>query len=174
MNINDWESFKKTVRPIKKSNKIKLKTSKSKINSSDQLTKNQYNFEKEIDDLEIQVSESWGNLEKNTLKKILKGKIKIMSQLDLHGQNIKDSKKLVLEFINKNHLLNKRLLLLITGKGARLPVEEGWKGIGKLKTSIPNWLRSKSLNDKILWFDHAPPEKGGDGAYLIYLKKITE
>ena len=69
MNINDWENFKKTVRPIKKSNRIKLKTPKNKINSSDQLSKNQYNFEKEIDDLDIQVSESWGNLEKNTLKK---------------------------------------------------------------------------------------------------------
>ena len=65
MNINDWENFKKTVRPIKKSNKIKLKTSKIKINSSDQPTKDQYNFKKEIDDLDIQVSDSWGNLKKN-------------------------------------------------------------------------------------------------------------
>ncbi len=173
MSASDWEDFKKTVNPIKKPKTIEfIKNSKKNLKVSLQLSESKNNFEKNIDDLDIQVSESWGALEKNTLKKILKGKIKVMDQLDLHGHNCKDSKKLVLEFINRNYSHNRRLLLLITGKGTRLSVEEGWKGTGKLKRSIPDWLRSKALNDKILWFDHAPPEKGGDGAYLIYLKKL--
>ncbi len=97
-----------------------------------------------------------------------------MSRLDLHGQNVKDSKRPVLRFINANFYKRQRLLLLITGKGQKLSVEDGWKSIGILKTIIPTWLRSKALDDKVLWFDYAPPNKGGDGAYLIYLRKSED
>jgi DNA-nicking Smr family endonuclease len=64
------------------------------------------------------------------------------------------------------------LILIISGKGRRLSVTDGWKGVGKLKKKIPDWLTSVSLAGKILWFDYAPPEKGGEGAFLVYLKKL--
>ena len=50
----------------------------------------------------------------------------------------------------------------------------GWKGTGILNRKIPDWLNSKALFDKIVWFDYAPQEKGGKGAYLVYLKKLRE
>ena len=110
-------------------------------------------------------------LEKNTLRKIKKGKLKIQSKLDLHGFTVEESKEKVAEFILKNYEYKKRLLLIITGKGKRLGVSEGWKGTGKLKKNVPIWLSSVQLSKYILWFDSARPENGGEGALMIYLKK---
>ena len=67
--------------------------------------------------MDIKVSESWGTLEKNILRKIQKKRIRISASLDLHGNNISDSKKMVYDFVNYNSHNNKRLLLIITGKG---------------------------------------------------------
>ena len=88
------ESFKKSVKPIKKTHNIKSVRNKNTKSFERNITdKNPIN-EDDIQNIEIQVSKDWGVLEKNTLKKILKGNIKIMSRLDLHGQNVKDSKDL--------------------------------------------------------------------------------
>ena len=110
--------------------------------------------------MDIKVSESWGTLEKNILRKIQKKRIRISASLDLHGNNISDSKKMVYDFVNYNSQNNKRLLLIITGKGKRLFVEDRWKGTGVLKEKIPIWLSSMALSKKIVWFDHAPVEYG--------------
>ena len=94
-------------------------------------------------------------LEKNTLKRIKKGRLKIESRLDLHGFTVEESKEKVVNFIFRNYKSKKRLLLLITAKGKRLPVSEGWRGTGKLKENVPLWLKSVQLSKYILWFDSA-------------------
>ena len=78
------------------------------------------------------------------------------------------------KFIEKNFLYGNRLNLIITGKGKRLSVSDGWKGDGKLKKNVPIWLSSTYLSKYILWFDIASPEKGGNGALFVYLKKAKE
>ena len=74
---------------------------------------------------------------------------------------------------NENFLIGnkKRFLLIITGKGRRLGVSEGWRGEGKLKENVPHWLSSVYLSKYVLWFDKATSDKGGDGALMVYLKK---
>ena len=84
---------------------------------------------------------------------------------------MEESKEKVVNFIVRNYKSKKRLLLLITGKGKRLPVSEGWRGTGKLKENVPLWLKSVQLSKYILWFDSANQENGGEGALMIYLKK---
>ena len=64
------------------------------------------------------------------------------------------------------------MLLIITGKGKRRSVSDGWRGDGKLKKIVPLWLSSTYLSKYILWFDIATPERGGDGALFVFLKKI--
>ncbi len=162
----DWEEFKKNVVPLERKNNLLKKKNQEKITL------------KKIDNKEKLETEFFYNendekslLEKNTLKKIKKGKLKIESKLDLHGFTIKESKEKVINFILRNYKSKRRLLLLITGKGKRLPVSEGWRGTGKLKENVPLWLRSSELSKYILWFDSATPENGGEGALMIYLKK---
>jgi len=167
MGTDEWEDFKKTVRPLKERKRYidiprKNKTTKSKDENP---------FREACEKLEIKVSDDWGSLEKNTLKKILKGKIKVSRILDLHGNRLVEAKRLVFEFIDYNHKEQNRLLLIISGKGERLSVSDGWQGVGKIKKNLPDWLNSMALSDKILWFDHAPSNKGGKGAFLVYLRK---
>jgi len=168
MSNDDWEQFKKTVSPLKNQTRQIRKQHKTlKINQKEKT-------DKDFELMDIRVSEGWGVIEKNILRKIQKGKLKVSASLDLHGSNILDSKKLVYNFVNYSFQKNKRILLIITGKGKRLFVEDEWKGTGILKTKIPFWLTSLALSKKIVWFDHAPLNMGGEGAFIIYLKKITE
>ncbi len=166
MNNEDWEQFKKTVSPLKNQKRQILKQHKTfKTNQKEKL-------DKDIELMDIKVSESWGALEKNILRKIQRGKLRVSNSLDLHGSNISDSKKLVFDFVNNNFQNDKRILLIITGKGKRMFVEDKWKGTGILKTKIPIWLTSLALSKKIIWFDHAPSNMGGEGAFIVYLKKL--
>ena len=168
MNNTDWEHFKKTVNPLKDQKKIIRKQYKTI-----ETTKKE-NTDENIDLMDIKVCESWGTLEKNILRKIQKKRIRISASLDLHGNNITESKKMVYDFVNYNSQNNQRLLLIITGKGKRLFVEDRWKGTGILKEKIPIWLTSLALSKKIVWFDHAPSNMWGEGAFLVYLKKFTK
>ena len=162
---NDWEDFKKTVNTLDKKN---LKVGRTNF-SQNKNEGTKINFE-----IQIESNRKKESLEKNTLKKIQRGKIRIEKKLDLHGYTIEESRIKVIEFVNKNYQNCNRLILIITGKGARLGVSDGWRGTGKIKENLPKWLKSIELSDKILWFDKAPRTKGGDGAVLIYLKKIKE
>ena len=165
MNDKDWEEFKKKVIPLeKKNNQLKKNYEKITLKKAEQEKKPETNFF-------YDENEEKSLLEKNTLKKIKKGKFKIQSKLDLHGFTLEESKEKVVEFIFKNYKYKKRLLLIITGKGKRLTVSEGWRGTGKLKKNVPMWLKSVQLSKYILWFDSASPENGGEGALMIYLKK---
>ena len=166
MSDKEWDVFKESVRPIKKVGTAKtiIKKINPRTNSNQTTTTTA--------DLETVLSKEWGNLEKNTHKKILKNQIKISKKLDLHGKSVEESKIAVFKFITNNFETQNRLLLIICGKGERLGVTHGWQGTGILNKKIPDWLNSKALFNMILWFDYARPNQGGKGAYIVYLKKL--
>ena len=119
MNDKEWDVFKESVKPIKKEGTAKpIKKKITPRTTSNQNTKS-------TADLETVLSSEWGNLEKNTHKKILKNKIKISNKLDLHGKTVEESKMAVLKFITNNFETQNRLLLIICGKGKRLGVTHG-------------------------------------------------
>ena len=166
MTEKDWEEFTKNVIPLEKKNNLLKKKSEDKFTFKKKEDKEKFRtqfFYIENDEKNL--------LEKNTLKKIKRGRLKIESRLDLHGFTVEESKEKVFNFILSNYKSKKRLLLLITGKGQRLSLSEGWRGTGKLKENVPLWLKSVQLSKYILWFDSANRENGGEGALLIYLKK---
>ena len=66
MNNKDWEHFKKTVNPLKDQEKIIRKQHKTLE------TTKMENTNKDIDLMDIKVSESWGALEKNILRNLEK------------------------------------------------------------------------------------------------------
>ena len=168
MNDKEWDVFKESVKPIKKEGVTKTVSKKvaPRITSDKTIIT--------TPDLETVLSKDWGSLEKNTHKRILRNQIKISKKLDLHGRSVEESKVQVFKFITNNFLAQNRLLLIICGKGKRMDVSHGWQGTGVLNKKIPDWLNSKALFDKVLWFDYAKPEQGGKGAYIVYLKRIKE
>ena len=168
-----WLKFVKEVKPLEKNNiksEKKLKTKFFKTNHGDDENESTLNyFETENTGL---LGEKIPDV--NILKKIRKGKLRVESKLDLHGLKYKESNEKVFNFIISSHANGKRILLIITGKGKRLGTEDGWKGQGILKQSLPKWLSNRVFEDKISWFDVAPPNYGGNGAYIVYLKKLRE
>ena len=167
MSNNEWDVFKESVKPIKKEG-----TAKTIVKKITPRTTSKQTIKSITADLETVLSKEWGSLEKNTHKKILKNQIRISKKLDLHGRSVEESKIAVLKFINDNFETQNRLLLIICGKGKRLDVNHGWQGTGILNKKIPDWLNSKALFNKVLWFDYARPNQGGKGAYIVYLKKL--
>ncbi len=85
---------------------------------------------------------------------------KIDATLDLHGLTQDEAHEKLLRFIAAARKSGKRRLLIITGKG---------KGI--LKKSLPLWLDSPKLAGQIGSIASAGPEKGGEGALYVLLKK---
>ena len=137
----EWEDYVKSVKPIKKDGGLYFKNhfnrqipcQKSQIEEKDNI----FEIEIERDDIKKEL-----NIDKNLLRNIKRGKIKINSILDLHGFRVPEAKSMVYKFVKENYETNSRLLLIITGKGKRLGVEEGWRGKGVLKDLLPNWLKT--------------------------------
>ncbi len=104
-------------------------------------------------------------IDRNTAEKLQKGLMPIDVKLDLHGYTIEDVHNLLIPLIMNAYKHQKRMLLIITGKGRNSDTED------TLNTYLPRILRSEPLANIVLFFDYAQPKHGGHGAYYIYLKK---
>ena len=97
-------------------------------------------------------------------------------KFDLHGYTLDDANNKVIEII-KHCVKNKfKEILLITGKGIHSTNEEDVyvsKNLGKLKYSVPEFIRTSSeLNKLIISINDAEKKDGGKGALIIKLKNL--
>jgi len=97
-------------------------------------------------------------------------------KFDLHGFTLDEANKKVKEillFCTENKY---RELLLITGKGLHSTSDKDAyisKDFGKLKSSVPEFIRSDiEINKLIVSINEAAVEDGGEGAILIKLKNL--
>ena len=95
---------------------------------------------------------------------------------DLHGFTLHEANikvKDIIEYCSKNKF---KELLLITGKGIHSTTDEDTyisKDLGKLKYSVPEFIKTNSeLNKLIISIDDAEKKDGGEGAILIKLKNL--
>ena len=97
-------------------------------------------------------------------------------KFDLHGFNLDEANKKVKEIIN--HCIKNKFkeILLITGKGIHSTTDENTyisKNLGKLKYSVPEFIKTNSeLNKLIISIDDAEKKDGGEGAIIIKLKNL--
>ena len=146
-----WELFTGNLNKSSKSNKKKI------------ILKNK-NFKNNIKDLdELKLGQRTA-LSKKNIKDFSKGNVFIENKLDLHGFNLVEAKNLLENFINQSVKNNKRLILVITGKGK--------EGEGVIKNNIISWLNTKDLRNKILAANYASKKHGGSGAIYILLRKF--
>lgn len=97
-------------------------------------------------------------------RQLKKGTIRISEELDLHGF-LKDEAIHRLEhFIKSASVRGQEAVLVITGKG--LNSVEG----PVLQGAVGAWLREKGKG-MVAEFMAAPRDKGGSGAYVVYLKR---
>ena len=96
-------------------------------------------------------------------------------KFDLHGFTLDEANNKVKEIL-KYCLKNKfKELLLITGKGIHSTIDENAyisKNLGKLKYSVPEFIRTTELNKFIVSIKDAEKKDGGEGAIIIKLKNL--
>ena len=96
------------------------------------------------------------------LRKLRRGQFPLQDNLDLHGLNSDEARKLLLEFMRETTQRGLRCVCVIHGKG--------WQaggGEGILKIRVRHWLTQCA---EVLAFCEAPPGSGGGGAVLVLLK----
>ena len=80
--------------------------------------------------------------------------------------------KEIIEYCLKN---NFKELLLITGKGIHSTIDEDAyisKNLGKLKYSVPEFIKTSEFNKFIISINDAEKKDGGEGAIIIRFKNL--
>ena len=97
-------------------------------------------------------------------------------KFDLHGFTLDEANKKVKEIIEYCVKNKFKELLLITGKGIHSTNEADTfvsKDLGKLKYSVPEFIKTNSdLNKFIISINDAENKDGGAGAIIIKLKNL--
>ena len=85
-----------------------------------------------------------------------RGRLKPEATLDLHGYSLAQAYPLLVQFIRRNSQANRRLVLVITGKGIKhTPLADEREGYGILRRQVPVWLSSPPCKVKILQIHQA-------------------
>ncbi|MDZ7629540.1 MAG: Smr/MutS family protein [Parvularculaceae bacterium] len=102
-------------------------------------------------------------------RRAAKGLIAIDARLDLHGLTEPVAQARVTRFILGAQEDGLRLVLVITGKGARA----GGEGRGIIRTRFFDWIETAPLRAAIARAAPAKQKDGGDGAFYVFLKRKT-
>ena len=97
-------------------------------------------------------------------------------KFDLHGFTLDDANRKIREIIFFCKEKKYKELLIITGKGIHSTNDNDVyvsKNLGKLKYSVPEFIKSdEELNKLILSVTEADIKDGGEGALLIKMKNL--
>ena len=96
-------------------------------------------------------------------------------KFDLHGFTLDEANSKVKEIINHCVKNKFREVLLITGKGIHSASDNDAyisKDLGKLKYSVPEFIKTSELNKFIISINDAEKKDGGEGAIIIRLKNL--
>ena len=102
-------------------------------------------------------------VQKKVFKKLRQGRYIISDELDLHGLNVKQAKKLLLHFLEITIQIKGSCVIIIHGKGHR---SNNKKPIIKQQTN--HWLKQ---HPRVLAFHSAQPKDGGTGAVYVLLRQ---
>lgn len=103
----------------------------------------------------------------NRLRQLKRGIIQLDRQLDLHGLTREEAVESLGPFLQAARAAGEKGVLVITGKGhhsAEGPV---------LQQVVAAWLRDQG-RDLISEYAPAPPEMGGSGAFVIFLRPLDK
>lgn len=116
----------------------------------------------EVDSTEI-LSFCRTGIQKTVFRKLRAGSYKISDELDLHGLNLKQAKKILVYYLQEAVQFEGCCVRIIHGKGHR---SNNNKPI--LKTYVNHWL---SEHERVLAFHSTKPRDGGTGALYVLLKR---
>lgn len=106
-------------------------------------------------------------MDRKAYTRLKRGKSKPDARIDLHGMTADTAHAALTAFLLRAHADQKRLVLVITGKGRTN--EEGRMGV--LKRQVPHWLERPPLRQIVLQTAEAHQRHGGSGALYVYLRR---
>jgi DNA-nicking Smr family endonuclease len=99
-------------------------------------------------------------------QRVARGKEAIDGRLDLHGLTQSEAHAALLRFLRAASSGGARLVLVITGKGAR-----AGEGQGVLKRQVPQWLGLPEFRALVIGFEDAHVAHGGEGALYVRVRR---
>jgi DNA-nicking Smr family endonuclease len=101
--------------------------------------------------------------------KLARGSEPIDDRIDLHGMTQANAHAALAHFLRRAQARGARVVLVITGKGARASDPLSERGV--LKRQVPHWLESAALRPLVIGFESAGIGHGGAGALYVRLKR---
>ena len=98
--------------------------------------------------------------------RVARGKEAIDARLDLHGLTQAQAHSTLLHFLRNAQARDARLVLVITGKGAR---SDGERGV--LRRQVPQWLGLPEFRALVVGFEDAHIAHGGEGAVYVRVRR---
>src|SRR5215471_16747684 len=111
-------------------------------------------------------------IDRRLKQKLARGREAIDASIDLHGLTQAEAHAALAHFLRRARADGARLVLVITGKGARTDDFTADRGV--LRRQVPLWLRSVELRDYVVGFDSAHPAHGGEGALYVRIRRRRE
>ena len=108
-------------------------------------------------------------IDRRLKQKLARGREAIDRSIDLHGLTQAEAHAALVRFLRIARAEGARLVLVITGKGARN--DDFTTDRGVLRRQVPLWLRSAELRDTVIGFDWAHAAHGGEGALYVRIRK---
>ena len=109
---------------------------------------------------------------KKAFARMKRGKAVPDARIDLHGMNVAAAQAALTAFLLQSHGQDRRLVLVITGKGRpgpnTGPIPER---PGVLRRHLPEWLARPPLGSIVLQVSEAHRKHGGSGAFYVYLSR---
>ncbi|MEL6120064.1 MAG: Smr/MutS family protein [Pseudomonadota bacterium] len=114
------------------------------------------------------------HMDKKAYDRLKRGKLKPQGRIDLHGMTMDQAQPALIAFIMSSYAKDRRLVLVITGKGQGKDREDVGpipERPGILRRNVPHWLQTPPMAQVVLQVTEAHGRHGGGGAYYVYLRR---
>jgi DNA-nicking Smr family endonuclease len=109
------------------------------------------------------------NFDRDTARALGRGKLVPQASLDLHGMTLAAAERAVAAFLDAAAAQDLRVILIVTGKGARL---EGGRVLGgRIRAEFMGWLNRADNRSRVRGVRPAHPRHGGGGAFYVLLRR---
>lgn len=111
------------------------------------------------------------HMDRRRFDKLRRGRLDPEARIDLHGMTSERAHAALTSFILDAYAKDRRLVLVITGKGRQDDGAMQHRRHGILRHSLPHWLAGSALGARILQVAPAHQRHGGAGAFYVYLRR---
>ncbi len=105
------------------------------------------------------------------MQRVARGRDAIDARIDLHGMTQREAHGELLSFLRHAQADGARVVLIVTGKGARPDTGGGSSERGVLRRQVPMWLALPEFRLLVVAFEEAHAGHGGQGALYVRLRR---